>query len=142
MYYLFDPKQFFAEFLNLISRKRLNAPNIILLCQNKGFWIIENFECFVGSVRWVFEKSSWSVGLWNDVASSRRVVRRKMAADGTLELQEICQETLEKGDLDYSNEQETIHFVSDSQDQGIEDENALDLQQTASEPAHLEGMKD
>lgn len=65
-----------------------------------------------------------------------------MAADGTLELQEICQETLEKSDLAYSTEDGNLHFVSDPQDQGLEGENALDLQETASDSAHLEGMKD
>jgi hypothetical protein len=64
-----------------------------------------------------------------------------MAADGTLELREICQETLEKNDLDYSTEEETLHFVSDPQEQGLETDNALDLQETTSDQAHLEGMK-
>lgn len=72
---------------------------------------------------------------------SWRVERIKMAEDGTLELQEICQDSLEKGDLSYTSEHDTLHFVSEEQEEAITDENGLGLHETTTDSGNHEGMK-
>lgn len=65
-----------------------------------------------------------------------------MATDASLGLQEICHESLDKSDITYSNEDETLHFVSESHEEDLTDESGLDLQETSNNSPDIEGMKD
>lgn len=64
-----------------------------------------------------------------------------MAENGTLELPEICQDSLEKGDLSELDEQDALEFVSEAQEGSLASESGLDLQETSNNSDCLEGMK-
>lgn len=64
-----------------------------------------------------------------------------MAENGTLELEEICQDSLEKDELSELNEQDALEFVSEAQEESLAGESGLDLQETTTNSDSLEGMK-